>query len=416
MTAFPRLARIRQQVPYAPIADIAQAVHDEFTRIELGARLKPGARIAVGAGSRGIASYAEVVGAVVNELKRLGASPFVFPAMGSHGGATAEGQAGILAEWGITPETMGCPVVSDMDVVHVGTTETGIPVYCDANAFHSDGIIVVNRVKVHTDFHGPTESGLRKMLAIGLGKRLGAEPIHKRGAPGLRNEIPLVAAMQIERAPILCGVGIVEDGAHNVSYIEAIPAQQIPELEPLLLKRSYSLLARLPVDACDLLIVDYMGKDISGAGMDNNVLGRMYIDGEPEPESPRIEVVAVRRLTPASHGNATGIGFADLVTQQLIDEMDEEVTQVNMRTSGFMRRAVIPPILPNDRALIARGLEIIAERKPNVVPTVMRIRDTLSLEEIAVSESLLPELLERPGIELLSPPQEMMFNEQDELL
>lgn len=411
----PRFATVRQQVPRAPLPDVAAAVRSELERIGIGDRVRPGARIAIGAGSRGIASYALVVRTVVEVLQAHGAKPFIFPAMGSHGGATAEGQRAVLAEWGITPETMGCPVISSMDVVRVG--EVGdVPVFCDAAAHASDGIIVVNRVKIHTDFHGPTESGLRKMLAIGLGKRLGAEPIHKRGAPGLRNEIPLVAAMQIERAPILCGVGIVEDGAHNVSYIEAIPAQQIPELEPLLLKRSYSLLARLPVDACDLLIVDYMGKDISGAGMDNNVLGRMYIDGEPEPESPRIEVVAVRRLTPASHGNATGIGFADLVTQQLIDEMDEEVTQVNMRTSGFMRRAVIPPILPNDRALIARGLEIIAERKPNVVPTVMRIRDTLSLEEIAVSESLLPELLERPGIELLSPPQEMMFNEQDELL
>jgi Lactate racemase N-terminal domain len=409
MTTFPRLAPIRQTVPTAPLADVAQAVRDELSRIELGARIRPGARIAVAAGSRGITDYALVVGTVVAELKRLGAAPFIFPAMGSHGGATAEGQRGVLAEWGITEERMGCPIHSSMEVVQVGTTATGIPVFCDASARASDGIIVVNRVKIHTDFHGPTESGLTKMLVIGLGKRQGAELIHARGTRGLREEIPRAAAVHLAKSPILCGVAIVEDGAHHVSHIQAVPAQDIPREEPKILERSRALLAKLPVDACDLLIVDRMGKDISGAGMDNNVLGRMLIDGEPEPPAPRIGLVAVLRLTEATHGNATGLGFADLTTQQLIDTMDEEITRINIATSGFLRRGVVPPAAPSDRAAVERALELLKGRTNDAGPTVLRIRDTLSLSELKVSENLLPELLARPGVELLAEAEEMAF-------
>jgi hypothetical protein len=415
MITFPRLATVRQPVPTAPLADVAQAVRDELARCiadvtsPLHARIKPGARIAVAAGSRGITDYALVVGAIVAELKRLGAAPFVFPAMGSHGGATAAGQREVLAEWGITEQAMGCPIHSSMEVVHVGATDSGIAVFCDADAFASDGIIVVNRVKIHTDFHGPTESGLTKMLAIGLGKRQGAELIHAHGARGLREEIPHVAAVHLARSPILCGVAIVEDGAHHVSHIQAVPAQDIPREEPKILDRARSLLAVLPVESCDLLIVDRMGKDISGAGMDNNVLGRLLIDGQPEPPAPQIGLVAVLRLTEASHGNAIGLGFADLTTQQLIDAMDEEITRVNLETSGFMRRGVVPPIAPNDRAAVELALARLAGHGNGAGPTVLRIRDTLSLAELQVSENLLPALLARPGVELLAEAQEMRF-------
>jgi hypothetical protein len=310
----------------------------------------------------------------------------------------------VLAEWGITEDRMGCPIHSSMDVVPVGVTPGGVQVFCDAAAFGSDGIVVVNRVKIHTDFHGPTESGLTKMMAIGLGKRQGAELIHAHGTRGLRDEIPQVAAVHLARSPMLLGLAIVEDGAHHVSYVQAIPAQDIPREEPKVLERARALLARLPVDACDLLIVDRMGKDISGAGMDNNVLGRMLIDGEPEPERPRVAQVAVLRLTEASHGNATGLGFADLTTQQLIDAMDEEITRINLVTSGFMRRAVVPPVFPNDRAAIEHALA-----KLGGSPTVLRIRDTLSLATLQASANLLPELLARPGVEQLEPPQELRF-------
>jgi hypothetical protein len=416
MPSLPRLATIRQAVPTAPLADVAQAVRDELARIDLRSRVEPGARIAVGAGSRGITDYALIVGTVVRELQALGAEPFIFPAMGSHGGATAEGQRGVLAEWGITPERMGCEVRSSMEVVQVGETPTGIPVFCDANAFGSDGIVLVNRVKIHTDFHGSTESGLTKMMAIGLGKRQGAELIHARGTRGLREEIPRVAAVHLARSPMLCGVAIVEDGAHHASYIQAVPARDIPREEPAILERARRLSARLPVDACDFLIVDQMGKEISGGGMDGNVIGRMFIDGEPEPESPRVGMLLARRLTHATHGNACGIGYADMVTQQLVDAMDEEITRINIATSGFPLRGRIPPIFPSDRAAVEHALAVLAERTNGKGPTVLRIRDTLSLGEMQASENLLPELLARPGVELVVEPREMRFDASGALM
>ncbi|HWQ11923.1 MAG TPA: DUF2088 domain-containing protein [Roseiflexaceae bacterium] len=414
MTTLPRFAVVRQEVPRAPLGDVAGAVRAELQRIGLAGRVRPGARVAVGAGSRGIADYALVVRAVVDELRAIGAQPFIFPAMGSHGGATAEGQRGVLAEWGITPETMGCPLVSSMDVVQVGETAEGVPVFCDAAAHSADGIIVVNRVKIHTDFHGPTESGLTKMLAIGLGKRAGAEPIHRHGTRGLREIIPQVAALQLARSPVLCGVAIVEDGAHNVSLVRALAAADIPREEPALLARSRALTARLPVRALDVLIVDRMGKDISGAGLDNNVLGRMYIDGEPEPEEPRIGTVVALRLTPGTHGNACGIGFVDIVPQALLDAVDHEVTRINVETSGFLRRGRIPPTAPTDRAAIEAAFARHAHTGAPV--TALRIRDTLSLEEFEASESLLPALLDQPGVALVRPPRELVFQEDGSLV
>jgi len=411
MPSLPLLATIRQTVPTAPLADVAQAVRDQLAQIDLRSRVRPGARIAIGAGSRGITDYALIVGTVVRELQALGAAPFIFPAMGSHGGATAAGQRGVLAEWGITPERMGCAVHSSMEVVQIGETPTNIAVFCDAGAFNSDGIVLVNRVKIHTDFHGPTESGLTKMMAIGLGKRQGAELIHAHGTRGLREEIPRVAAVQLARSPILCGVAIVEDGAHHVSMIKALPAQAIPLEEPAILERARQLMARLPVDACDFLIVDQIGKEISGGGMDGNIIGRMYIEGDPEPESPRVGMLLARRLTRATHGNACGIGYADMITQQLIDAMDEEITRINIATSGFPLRGRIPPVFANDRAAIDHALSALSERINGAGPTVLRIRDTLSLDEMQASANLLPELLARPGVELVAEPREMRFDD-----
>jgi hypothetical protein len=412
----PQFATVRQEVPRAPLADVPAAVRAELARIDLGARLRPGARVAVGAGSRGIANYALVVRTVVEALKALGAEPFVFPAMGSHGGATAEGQREVLVEQGITPETIGCPVICSMEVARIGETASGVPVFCDAAAFASDGIIVVNRVKIHTDFHGPTESGITKMLAIGLGKREGAEPIHARGTRGLREDIPLVAEVQLARSPVLCGVAVVEDGAHNLSIVRAMAAAAIPGEEPELLEAARRLLPRLPVSACDVLIVDRMGKDISGAGLDNNVLGRMYIDGEPEPEEPRIGTIAGLRLTPGSHGNACGLGFLDVASQAILDAMDPEITRINIETSGFLRRGRVPPVYPTDRATIEAAFGRHARGESGAEVGALRIRDTLSLEEIAVSERLLPAVLDRPGVTLVQPPRPLPFRADGSLL
>lgn len=416
MATFPAMATVRQFVPTAPLPDVAQAVRDELQRIDVATYIVPGARIAVAAGSRGITDYALIVRTVVDELRQLRAEPFVFPAMGSHGGATAEGQREVLAEQGITPDTMGCPVLTAMDVVRVGTTPRGLPVFCDANAYGSDGIIVVNRVKVHTDFHGRTESGLTKMLAIGLGKRQGAELLHQGGVRGLREDIPEVAAVHLQASPILFGVAIVEDGAHNVSYVQAVPAHDIPHQEPLILERARSLIATLPLPACDLLIVDEIGKDISGAGFDSNVIGRMLIEGEAEPVAPRCGLIAALRLTPASHGNAAGIGFADFVSQPLLDAMDAEVTSINILTSGFLLRGHIPHALPDDRATIGHALEVAAKPSNGRGPTVFRIRNTLSLSELQASENMLPELLAQTNTQIVMPPAPMQFRADGSLI
>jgi hypothetical protein len=253
------------------------------------------------------------------------------------------------------------------------------------------------------------------MMAIGLGKRQGAELIHAHGTRGLREEIPRVAAVHLARSPMLCGVAIVEDGAHHVSMIKALPAQAIPLEEPAILERARQLMARLPLDACDFLIVDQIGKEISGGGMDGNIIGRMFIEGEPEPESPRVGMLLARRLTRATHGNACGIGYADMITQQLIDAMDEEITRINVATSGFLLRGRIPPVFPNDRAAIEHALAVLSERVNGSGPSVLRIRDTLSLDELQASANVLPELLARPGIELVAAPREMRFDQSGAL-
>ena len=224
-----------------------------------------------------------------------------------------------------------------------------------------------------------------------------------------------MAAIQLARSPILCGVAIVEDGAHHVSMIKALPAQAIPRDEPAILERARQLMARLPVDACDFLIVDQIGKEISGGGMDGNIIGRMFIEGEPEPDSPRVGMLLARRLTRATHGNACGLGYADMITQQLIDAMDEEITRINVATSGFLLRGRTPPVFANDRAAIEHALAVLGERTNGAGPTVLRIRDTLSLDELQASANMLPELLARPGIELLAEPKEMQFDQMGAL-
>src|SRR5262249_14447617 len=225
-----------------------------------------------------------------------------------------------------------------------------------------------------------------------------------------------VAAVHLARSPIVCGVAIVEDGEHQVSHIQAVPAQAIPYEEPAILERARRLMARLPIDACDFLIVDQIGKDISGGGMAGNCIGRRFIEGEPEPETPRVGILLARRLTAASHGNATGIGYADMVTQQLIDAMDAEITRINIATSGFPLRGRIPPVFPSDRAAVEHALAALAERTQGSGPTVLRIRDTLRLDELETSENLLPELLARPGVELIAEPSEMRFDAAGALL
>jgi hypothetical protein len=330
--------------------------------------------------------------------------------MGSHGGATDEGQRQLLADtFGITEAAVGAPILSSMEVVELGHTERGTPVYLDRNAASADHIIAVNRIKAHTDFSGPYESGLMKMITIGLGKRVQAESIHAHGAWGLRTLIPEVAKVKIARSPLRIGLALVEDGYDQTTQIVGLRAEEIADREPELLLRSKELMPGLPFDDVDLLIVDRSGKEISGAGMDTNVLGRKRIPGEPEFERPRVERVILRDLTEETHGNGIGVGLADFVTQRLVEKIDWNVTNINSMVSGFLLRSMLPVVSPTDQAAVDAAYFMLRRKSPEAV-RVLRIRDTLHLEHVWVSEAFLPEAREHPRLEVMDQPRPLAFD------
>jgi hypothetical protein len=406
---------VRQQLYSAPLADIPAAVRDQLCAAGLEERIRPGQRIAITAGSRGINNIAEILKAAVECVKSVGGQPFIVPAMGSHGGATAEGQAELLATFGITEERMGCPVLSSMEVVELGRTERGTPVYLDRNAAGAAGILVINRVKTHTDFKGPYESGLMKMITIGLGKRVQAESIHAYLAWGLQNLIPEVGRAKIQLAPIRMALAILEDGYDQTCEIVGLKAEEIEAREPELLVRAKEYMARLPFDDIDLLIIDQIGKEISGAGMDPNVIGRLRIPGEPEFERPRVERLVVLDLTDETHGNGIGTGLADFTTQKLIDKIDWHVTNTNSVVSGFLLRSMVPVVSPTDRAAIESALFTL-RRKPVEEVRAMRIRNTLHLEQLQLSAAFVEEASGHPRLEIEGTPAPMRFDGTGNLL
>ncbi|MDW7674485.1 MAG: lactate racemase domain-containing protein, partial [Bacillota bacterium] len=355
MVAIPRIVKVRQKFSEDKIANIEEAVHAELKNINLN--IKPGANIAIATGSRGICNIAKVVAQLVKEVKALGGNPFIIPAMGSHGGATAEGQQQILADYGITEETMGAPVRATMKVVKLGNNESGVPVYLDKYAYESDGIIAVNRIKAHTDFHGPIESGVIKMLVIGLGKRAGAEAVHTYGIYGLRNYIPSSAKVVLEKAPIMAGIGLIENAYDQTAKIVALRPEEMEAREQELLLESKGLMPSLPFDRFDVLVMNEIGKNISGTGMDTNITGRIQIRGEKDPDKPFIYQLVALDLTEESHGNALGVGMADVVSKKLTDKIDIQKTYTNVITSGFLTRGAIPITMPTDREAIEVALK-----------------------------------------------------------
>lgn len=394
----PEMIRIRQRVPREQLADVAATLRDECAAC--GVSLHPGQRIALAVGSRGIAHLVDLVRETVCWVRAQGADPFIVPAMGSHGGATAEGQRAVLEGYGITEVAVGAPIHSSMEVVELPRDGLSLPVYLDRYAAEADGIIVINRVKPHTSFHGRYESGLMKMLAIGLGKHRQALAIHECGVNGLRTLMPQVAQQVLRHGKVVLGVAVVEDAREETIRVCAIPAARIPDEEPALLELARSRMPKLPVEALDLLIVDRMGKNISGLGMDTNIIGRLKIQGQPEPSYPAIRVILVRDLTEDSHGNATGVGLADIITQRLFAKIDRAATYANVLTTGFLERGKIPLVAQTDQeALIfagrAIGMTDLAEAR------VMRIQDTLHLEELQVSASVLDTLRDHDDIEVL---------------
>jgi hypothetical protein len=365
-------------------ADIAQAVSSGINQLEV----TPGSRIALALGSRGIDQIVLVAKTIVAALRARGAEVFVFPAMGSHGGATGPGQAKVLASLGLTPESLGCEVLSSMDTVRVGTIAGGLPVHLDAHAAAADGIIVVNRVKPHTHFRGPTESGITKMLAIGAGKHEQALLMHAHGVSGLRDLVPVSAQALIETGRVIAGVGLIEDGEHRLSRVDVVPAREISQREPLLLQEARTYMPKLPVSDVDLLIVDRIGKDISGTGMDTNLIGRVRALDLVAFESPRVRVVYARSLTEGTSGNAIGVGLADLVHRGLVEKIDPHVTAVNAMTGASPQTAAVPITAQSDREALEMFTRFLQGARPAEELRCIRIRDTLSLSRILVSSAI----------------------------
>ncbi|UFJ41410.1 nickel-dependent lactate racemase [Brevibacillus humidisoli] len=409
---FPKMVKIKQHFTGPVVEDIDRTVAEQLAAVGLADQVKAGMRVAITAGSRGIANIHVIVRAVVRELKRYGAEPFIVPTMGSHGGATAEGQVEVLESLGITEAFCGAPILSSMEVVQIGETPGGMPVHLDKHAWEADGIVLMGRIKVHTDFKSALhiESGLLKMAAIGLGKHKQALLLHGHGLHGIRDIMPDVGRVVLEKAKVLCGVGIIENAFEQTAKIEAIPTKQIPEREPILLRESAELMPKLPVEEIDILHVGEIGKNYSGTGMDTNIIGRLRIHEAQEPASPQIRYIIASDLSEASHGNALGIGLADLTTQRLFDKIDFKSMNENVITSTFLLRAAIPIVLPNDREALTVALRANWGIEPDQAK-IVRIPNTLHLEYLYVSEALLPIVAELPHVEVLGEPEEFSFDE-----
>jgi hypothetical protein len=405
--ALPRMIRVRQTFSRPRVSDIPRAVTQTLGAAAL--RVKPGDTVAVGAGSRGIANIDAVVGATVRWLKDLGARPFVFPAMGSHGGGTAEGQLSVLEHYGITEATMGCPVRATMEVVQIGEA-LGLPVWLDRLAAEADWIGIVNRVKPHTDFKGSIESGLFKMMTIGLGKHKGAIQYHRANIHhGYETVITSVGREMLAKARIGFGVGIVENGYDETALIEAFAPEELEAGERRLLKSAREWMARLPFSPIDVLIVEEMGKNISGSGMDTNVIGRPSNPHEPFPNDPKILWIVTLDLTEESYGNAVGIGNADFTTRRLVEKIDMKPTLINAITACAPGGAKVPATFDTDREAVETALSCIGLTPPDKA-RVIRIKNTLMLGEIEVSEAYAAEIARRPDLTAIGDASPLPFD------
>jgi hypothetical protein len=408
-----RLNRIRVQFINKPIENIHDTVDGELQKFR--DRIFPGMRIAVAVGSRGINNLSVIVRAVIDSLKMLGASPFIIPAMGSHGGATADGQRGVLSEYGITEETMGVPICSAMEVVSLGKLRQypTIDLLMDRYAYEADAVFVVNRVKAHTDFHSTFESGLVKMLVIGLGKAAQAQAIHSHLLVGLREIIPVVAKELISAGKILGGLAIVEDGYENTSILKGVLSENILEEDACLLKESKLMMPRLPFSDCHVLVIDWFGKNISGTGMDTNIIGRIGIRGEQEG-LPDIKRICLLDMTGHGHGNAVGIGLADVITKRVLDKVDWNITYKNIITSCFLERGFMPIVQPTDKAAIKTAIASLGYL-PEGTLKLARIKDTLHIDTIYVTDALLEDLNGKENIEVLKRGILLQFDKNNDL-
>ncbi|MDR3530256.1 MAG: lactate racemase domain-containing protein [Rhodopila sp.] len=412
--ALPRMIRVRQNFAVMTCPDVAAAVRAECRKPAIAGRIRPGARVAVAVGSRGVADLPILVRTVVEELRAQGAIPFAVPAMGSHGGATAAGQVDLLAGLGVTEASVGCPIVSSMETVRLGTMAgTGLPVLMDRHAMGADGIVVINRVKPHTSFSGPIESGLVKMITIGLGKQKGADSCHSLGFGQMARNIVAMAEIKLREAPFLFGLASIENAYDRVARVVAVPAEDILAAEPQLLVEARANMPRIQFNPLDVLVVDRMGKEYSGAGMDPNITGRGDTPFVKMTQS--VASMAVLDLSEISHGNASGMGLAEVCTRRLFDKVDFETTYANATTAAVLAGARIPVIMESDRAAVQLAVRTCACPDMSKLRLV-RIKNTLHLETILISEAMLHEALGNPDISVLGPAEDWGFDERGSLL
>ncbi|HEY7427537.1 MAG TPA: lactate racemase domain-containing protein [Gemmataceae bacterium] len=410
----PHVAPLRQTAPQPAIADIAAEVRRQWRDSRVAGHIRRGGRVAVGVGSRGIANLATIVRATLDSLRDLGAQPFVVAAMGSHGGATASGQRELLAESGISEQALGVPVKTDMTAMRIGTNSWGEPVWWDKNALEADAVVTVSRVKPHTDFRGRFESGIAKMLVIGLGKRDGAAQHHRWGFRGLRDMLPETARVIVEKTPFVGGLAVLENAREQTARLQMVDRDELFEVEPRLLEEARGLMGRLPFEQLDLLIIGEIGKNYSGAGIDPNVVGRLLIETQPEFESPKITRICALDLSPESHGNGTGCGIADLTTERLLAAIDPAPFRMNNLTACFLRRSQLPFAFPTDRACIEMGLDTCWQPNRDAVRMAL-IPNTLEVEELWASVPLVEEARKHPHLEVAGDLQPLPFNDANNL-
>lgn len=408
----PRMARVRQIFDRQHLDDIPSEMAAQFDRAEVKDSVRTGMRVAVTAGSRGIANLALIIRETVAFLKRQGAQPFVIPAMGSHGGATAEGQLAVIREYGVTPEYVGCPVIATMDVLQIGALEDGRPIYINRLAAEADGIVTLNRIKAHTAFRGRYESGTMKMLTIGLGCQKGAEVCHRQGIEKLGVNVEKFAFGILKNARVLLGVGIVENACDQTAMVRVMTGEELPRKEAELLKIAKARMACIKLPRVDVLIVDRIGKDISGEGMDPNITGRWIVPGiRGGIEAVRVGVLDV---TDATLGNVVGLGMADVCSRRVVEKMSRENTYPNSLTSTVTSLCRIPMYFDTHRETIQAAIKMTPGRAPEEI-TMIRIRDTLSMGEIEASENLLDQISGREDMEILGEPRKMAFNAAGDL-
>jgi len=407
--------KIKQNFNKTKIDNISEYIHHCFKKSDLKERIKSGDKIGITVGSRGINNIKLIVKQIISELKSVHALPFILPAMGSHGGANSEGQKEVLGFYGITEKEMGVPIIVSMEVVQIGKVEDRIPIYFSKVAMEADGIIALNRVKMHTDFKSDiVESGISKILAIGLGNRRGAESIHSLGVYGLKNVIPQAAELIISKAPIIQGIGILENGYDQTMKISFVSPKDIIRTDNKLLKMSKKVMPRLPLDELDVVIVQEIGKNISGTGFDTNIIGRLYINGEKEIEKPDIKRLVVFDISEESHGNALGIGLADVTTKRLVNKINYKDMFANAITSTFLNRVKIPITADTQKKAVEIALKTCWELEQSNLKLLI-MKNTSDLEYLYVSKAAWDEIKDSEKIEACGDWERLSFNHDGEM-